>query len=233
MDGMPTMTMVAEIDDSYSDVRARKDLARAVDAYGVKAAELAALRTTIKQAESRLASMKTEIDESADVEVQVADAAADALRRGGDVSDRSQAWKAKQDRDALIAEHELLSSGLLRLQARAIAAEREANAELVELHRCREPIIQHMIDALASEVAIAEKKAMALRARLHGFSLCPNGATPQRLSSFARGLLINQPANVMGPQINSPAAREVAREREIFRNWKTALESDANAQLNL
>jgi hypothetical protein len=124
---------VAEIDDTYNDARARRDLKRAVDAYGVKFAELNGLRQAIKQAEVRLSEMKREIDESANVEDEVAESAADALRRGGNVSERSKAWQAKQDRDALIAEHELLSTGLLRLQARAITAEKEANAEYVEL----------------------------------------------------------------------------------------------------
>jgi hypothetical protein len=135
--------------------------------------------------------------------------------------------------DQLIDDLRLLESGLARLRAREISLSRETEAEYQELVRCREPVVQHVIDSLASELALTESKASALRARLRGFSLCSNGQTPQKLSGYARGLLINPPVNVAGPQMNSPQQREADREREIFRSWKKSLESDAQAQLVL
>jgi hypothetical protein len=235
------MTMLAtEIDDTlYTDAKARRALASAIKVYRAKADILSDLVEAVKKAEARLAAMKTEIDQSAGVETEVAEAAATALCHGGNVSDRSKAWRAKEERDALIADHELLSTGLLRLQARALAAEREANAELIELHRVREAIIQAELNKLAAEVARVENEAAALRWRLRGFSICGNvspggnGVVPQKLSNFARSLLIDPPKNAVPPQINSLRQKVVDSDKAAFIAWKKALESDANAVLVL
>jgi hypothetical protein len=204
-----------------------------IKVHRAKLTELNELQTSIKQAEARLAAMETEIDETAGVENEIAEAAATTLQLGKDVSDRSKAWRAKEERDALIADHESLSTGLLRLQARALAAEREVAAELVEVHRIREPIIQHSSISWASELVLKESEASALRNRLRGFSMSAAGPVPQKLSNFARSLLVSPPRNSVPPQRNSPEQRTVDREREIFREWRKALESDAQAQLSL
>jgi hypothetical protein len=189
-----------------------------------------ALRGSIKMAELKLSTMQREIDES-DAEADLEEAAADALAAGKDLSERSSARRTKAQHDALVAEHGLLQNGLARLHARVIGLEREAAAEYAELARAREPILQNMFDTLAHEVAAMEAKASLLRARLLAFSRCANGATPQMLSNFARGLLVGGPAGP--PQLNSPGQKRIDSERQAFREWKTKLESDAQAQLNL
>jgi hypothetical protein len=143
------------------------------------------------------------------------------LRSGKDVSERSAAWKAKQTRDQLISDHALLKTGFARLQARASGLEREVAAEYAELVRVREPIIQAELDKLACELALKEEGAAVLRSRLRAFSLSSAGPAPQKLSGFARGLLVSPPKNSVPPQINSPGHFTMNREKEIFRNWRT------------
>ena len=113
----------------------------------------------------------------------------------------------------------------------ALALERQVEAAHAELAAAREPIVQASLDLLASELASKESEAATLRARLRAFSLSSAGPVPQKLSGFARGLLVNVPRNSVPPQINSPGHFAMNREKEVFRNWRRALETDAQAQL--
>jgi hypothetical protein len=217
----------------YDDIACRKHLAKAIAAHQAKLAELADLRAAISQAEAKLAGLQETIEKSAHVEDQVAELAADALRSGRDVSERSPAWKAKEKRDDLIADHKLLMVGFERLRARASGLENEVEAEHVELLRVREPIIQNMLSILADELAMKESEAATLRARLYGFSVCSNGPVLQKLPWLARNLLGNQPQNAAHPQTNSVGHFKVQKEKSEFIAWKKQLESDADARLNL
>jgi chromosome segregation ATPase len=165
------MSLASERDDrpEYNDIRARRALARTIVAHQAKVAELANLRAAISQAEAKLAAMQSSIDEPACAEDELAEAAANALRSGKDVS--SAAWKAKEKRGALISEHALLKSGFDRLQARALGLEREVAAAYADLSSAREPIIQAQLDGLACELARREDEAATLRNRLRGFSM--------------------------------------------------------------
>jgi hypothetical protein len=228
------MPLAAEaLTAEYDDRAARRDLAKAVDAYQAKLVELTAMRTAVKGAEAKLLAMQDEIDKSADAEDAVDEAAANALQRGRDISERNPAIQGKRKRDALIDERTLFARGFARLQGRAAGLEREADAELTELRRCREPIIQNLFERLAEELSRKESECATLRSRLFGFSVCSNGPVPQKLPPLALSLLRNPPANSKAPQINSSAHSAMNREKEIFRSWRRALESDAQAVLDL
>ena len=177
--------------------------------------------------------MAEAIDKSAHAEDQLAETVAESLRRGTAVSERSPAWKAKTQRDELIAEHALLTRGFAHLQARASGLELQVAAEHAEVLRVREPIIQHVLETLASELAVKENEAAALRSRLYGFSVCSNGPNLQKLPRLAIDLLRTPPKNAVPPQTNTSAQFAVDRQKEAFRSWKRALESDAQSQLNL
>jgi hypothetical protein len=220
-------------DPQYDDRACRRQLAKTIDAHQSKLAELVSIRGDIKRAEVILAETQQQIDQTAGVEDDLSEAAGEALRRGTAISERSEAWKAKAKRDGLIEQVKLWSSGLARLKANAVGLEGQVAAELAELHRVREPIVQHVFKTLADELSQHETISAQLRARLFGFSVCSNGPAPQRLPPIALSLLRNPPANSKPPQINSPAHNAMNREKEIFRSWKKALESDASAVLNL
>src|ERR1700730_7512479 len=136
-------------------------LAKAIAVHQKKLAELADMRAAIDQAEAKLAGMAEAIDKSAHAEDQLAETVAESLRRGTAVSERSPAWKAKTQRDELIAEHALLTRGFAHLQARASGLELQVAAEHAEVLRVREPIIQHVLETLASELAVKENEAAA------------------------------------------------------------------------
>jgi hypothetical protein len=217
----------------YNDAACRKHLAKAIAAHQAKVSELTELRAAIMQAEVRLTSMQEAIDKSADIVDAVTELAAKALRTGHEFSERSPALKAQQKRDALIEELALLKTGFVHLRARAAGLERQVAAEYEELVRVREPIIRRMLEELAEELFVKESEAASLRARLFGFSTCSNGPVPQKLPLLARNLLGNPPANAAHPQTNSPGHFRVQKEKQAFRDWKKALETDANAQLSL
>jgi hypothetical protein len=86
--------------------------------------------------------------------------------------------------------------------------EKAVEASHTVVIEAREPIVQDMLDKLASELLEADSKAARLRARLYGFSVCS-----QKLPSLARDLLSRQPKSTTLPQTNSPAAR-VSRKRK-------------------
>ena len=90
------MSLVETEQESYDDARARKALARAIKSHRAKAAELADMHAAIEGAEAKLAAMQEAIDKSAHVEDAIAEAAAEALRLGTEISERSDAWRAKQ-----------------------------------------------------------------------------------------------------------------------------------------
>jgi hypothetical protein len=228
------MTMVQiQSQPEYNDIVARRALAKAIFAHKAKLAELTDLRAAIEQAEAKLAGMAEAIEKSAHVEDQVAELAANALRSGKEVSQRSPAWKAKQERDELIADHALLKTGFTRLQARANGLENEVAAVHAVVIEMREPIIQATLTRLAEELSLKESDAAAMRARLRGFSMCGNGPVVQKLPWLARNLLGNQPQNAAHPQTNSPGHFKVQREKQAFQDWKKQLENDASAILNL
>jgi hypothetical protein len=101
------------------------------------------------------------IDKSAGAEDAVAELAADALRSGKDVSERSNAWKAKKQRDESIAELALLKSGFTRLQGNASALEREVASAHLAVVEAREPIIQSELRKLAEVLGWFESEAAA------------------------------------------------------------------------
>jgi hypothetical protein len=121
----------------YDDARARRALAKCIKVHEAKLAELADMRAAISDAERKLATMQESINKTAGVEDALSEVAAEALRRDTDVSQRSAAWKAKENRDALIAEHALLTTGFARLQARASGLENEVKAEHDEVRSQR------------------------------------------------------------------------------------------------
>jgi hypothetical protein len=177
--------------------------------------------------------MRKVIDKSADVEDEVAELAAEALRSGKQVSERSNVWKAKQQRNELIAYHALAKTGFGRLQARASGLERQVAAEYAALVEARAPIVQNELQNLADELAVREGEAASLRARLYGFFVCSNGPALQKLPPLAITLLRSSPKNATFPQTNSPGHHAMNRDKEAFRSWKRALETDAQAQLSL
>jgi hypothetical protein len=212
----------------YDDASARKILAKAIKAHQAKIAELAELRAAIGRAATKLAGLKEEIDRTAHVEQEMVEATALALARGVDVLERSHAWKRRERRDALVAELEVLQPGFAHLQAKAGAHEKAVDAAHMAVIEAREPIAQAGLDKLAGELLTAETVGARLRARLYGFSVCS-----QKLPWLARSLLSSPPKNAALPQTNSPAARLVDEEKQAFKDWKRALETDANAQLTL
>jgi hypothetical protein len=62
-------------------------------AHQAKIAELAELRADIAKAASRLAGLKDEIDQTIHVNDEFAELAAEALRKGVDISERTHIWK--------------------------------------------------------------------------------------------------------------------------------------------
>lgn len=223
---------LAEIRSEYDDA-AREVLEKTIKAHQAKAAELADMRKSIERAEAKLAAMQEAIDESAEVEDAMAEAAARSLRLGTDVSERSDAWRAKQLRDHLIADHALLKTGFDHLRTQASGLELQAAAAHADVIAAREPIVQDMLDNLAGELSALEMQASELRARLRGFSYCGNGPLPQKLPPNARYLLGNPPRNATPPQINTPEQRKVDGDKQAFLYWKKALETDARAVLDL
>jgi hypothetical protein len=189
------------------------------------------LRKAISEAEARLAEMQEEIDRTAKVEDAVAEAAANALERGANISAQSKAWRAKEERDGLITEHALLKTGFARLQSRAGALENKGRASCRD-RKARTDCAGCARYILADGLFAKENEAAQLRTRLLGFSMCANGGTPQKLSWRARALLLANPKNATYPQINSPEQRAVDRDKQAFIAWR-ALESDAQAQLYL
>jgi hypothetical protein len=82
------------------------------------------------------------------------------------------AFRAKEKRDKLIADHALLRSGFARLQERAKSLEQAERAAHAQVIAAREPIIEAELSRLAGELAETEQEAARLRAMLLGFSLC-------------------------------------------------------------
>jgi hypothetical protein len=160
---------------AYDDDGARKALAKTIKAHQAKLAELSDLRAFIEQAEGKLAGMQEAIEKSAAAEDAVAELAANALRAGKDISERSPAWRAKVQRDELIAEHKLLTVGFTRLQSQANGLEREVASAHDAVVEAREPVVQDMLTHLAEELAAKETEAASLRAKLYGFSVCSKG----------------------------------------------------------
>ena len=127
----------------------------------------------------------------------------------------------------------MLKTGFVLLRVKADALEFAVKGAHAEVIAAREPIVQDMLENLASELAFKESEAASLRSRLRGLSFCSNGSVPQKLPRLAIDLLRNPPKNAVPPQINTPAARTIDHEKQAFIAWKRALESDAQAQLNL
>jgi hypothetical protein len=90
-----------------------------------------------------------------------------------------------------------------------------------------------VLETLAGELAEKEGEAATLRSRLYGFSVCSNGPNLQKLPQIAIALLRSAPKNATPPQTNSPGHFSMNRDKEAFRSWKRALETDAQAQLSL
>jgi hypothetical protein len=177
--------------------------------------------------------MREAIDKSAHVEDAMAEVAAEALRSGKDVSSRSPTWRAKEQRDELIADHALLKSGFARLQAKATMLEKEVASAHRSVIEMREPIVQHTLQNLACALLVKENEAASLRAWLRGFSYCSNGTVPQKLPALALDLLRNPPKNARDVHMNTPEQRSVDRKKQAFVAWKRELENSAQAELNL
>lgn len=217
----------------YDDRLVRRNLARAVSAHEGKMAELVQMQTAVKDAEAKLLALKDQIDATADTEERLDEAVASSLQAGKNISEHNPALQSKRRRDALIEEHALLTRGWMRLKAKADGLERACEAELAELHRVREPILQHMLETLATELAQHENIAAELRSKLYGYSMCGNGSIHQKMPVNALALLRSQPKNAAQPMLNSPEYFAVQRQKECFRQWKRALEVDPSARLEL
>jgi hypothetical protein len=189
---------------------------------------------TGRAARGSLASLQNEIDKSADIVDAVSEIAAKALLTGRQFDERGAAWKAKERRDKQIEELALLKTGLVHLRGQVIGAEKQAEAELMEVREAREPLVQAALTDLADALAETESAAATLRARLYGFSTCSHGPQQlQKLPPHAIALLRSKPANAREVMLNSPEQRAMNRERELFKAWKRELETNAQAQLDL
>jgi hypothetical protein len=92
-------------------------------------------RAGVSEAEAKLAAIQESIDKTACAEDALAEAVAESLQRGKDISELAAAWRAKQTRDDLIAEHALFKAGFARLQAKASGLEFQVAAQHAEIIR--------------------------------------------------------------------------------------------------
>jgi hypothetical protein len=225
------MTMNVQLKPQEFDVdAARKALRVAISVKLACSRDIDQITIVIHESEARVAKLREGLGEFTTLLDQIAEAASDALKNDAPLVTPAGLAESKQRHAKLLEDISFGEAGIASLRAKREQYVRDLGVHTTRVNEAVAPIINDVGEFLAGDCLALEHEAALAREKARAFI---QSSANKKLGPLAFKVMSNSAENASAPMLNTSNWHRCQRWKRDFKEWRAALEVDANAKLDL